>query len=121
MRQDPLPLLHHKPACFPGVHDLIARLPARTGKQAPPSRAWLRLQGRQADNADDKWFVMLMFPGFSSLRCHPTTFDPDRAVLPEGSRITSAKRLQGPLIPDAKTLLAGAGPVGDSLVHNPWC
>jgi hypothetical protein len=65
-------------------------------------------------------FELLIFRGFSSLTTHPTAFDPDQPALPDGSRFSSAELLQGPLIPDGETVLAGPGPVETFLQDGAW-
>jgi len=65
-------------------------------------------------------FELLIFRGFSSLTTHPTAFDPDRAALPEGTRLGSAELLQAPLDPLAERSLAGPGPVQKFLDNAAW-
>jgi hypothetical protein len=90
--------------------------------RARPDRV-LRLRGSlptaEAPGAMEP-FELLIFRGFSSLTTHPTAFDPDQPALPEGSRISSAELLQGPLIPDAETPLASPGPVEAFLAGEAW-
>ena len=91
--------------------------------RARPDRV-LRLRGflpcEDCPEAAMDRFELLIFRGFSSLTTHPTGFDPDRPALPEASRIETAELLQGPLIPDAETLLAGPGPLELFLGDDPW-
>ena len=65
-------------------------------------------------------FELLIFRGFSSLTTHPTAFDPDLPALPEGSVITSAELLQGPLRPVDETVLAGPVAVQAFLQDGAW-
>ena len=50
---------------------------------------------------------LLIFRGFSSSTTHPTEFDPDQPVLPDGAVIETAELLQAPLNPAAEQRLAG--------------
>ena len=50
---------------------------------------------------------LIIYRGFSSCITHPTAFDPDRSVLPEGAVIDRAFLLQGPLNPACEEVLAG--------------
>lgn len=99
------------------VAALLQELEERS--RARPDRV-LRLRGTLPDAAPEEPFELLIFRGFSSLTTHPTAFDPDRPALPEGSRILSAELLQGPLIPDAETVLAGPGPVTSFRQDAAW-
>ena len=65
-------------------------------------------------------FELLIFRGFSSLTTHPTAFDPDRAALPEGARISSAELLAAPLDPDGGVPLAGPVPAEACLAPECW-
>lgn len=65
-------------------------------------------------------FELLIFRGFSSLTTHPTAFDPDRAALPEGARISSAELLAAPLDPDGGVPLAGPVPAEAFLQPERW-
>ena len=65
-------------------------------------------------------FELLIFRGFSSLTTHPTAFDPDRAALPEGARISSAELLAAPLDPDGGVPLAGPVPAEAFLAPECW-
>jgi hypothetical protein len=56
-------------------------------------------------------FELLIFRGFSSSVSHPTGFDPDVPALPEGSTISGAELLAGPLNPANEQLIAGPEPV----------
>lgn len=65
-------------------------------------------------------FELLIFRGFSSSVTHPTGFDPDQPLLPEGSRIEAADLLAGPLNPADEQLLAGPEPVEHFLEEENW-
>ena len=56
-------------------------------------------------------FELLIFRGFSSSVSHPTGFDPDVPALPEGTQISGAELLAGPLNPANEQLIAGPEPV----------
>ena len=65
-------------------------------------------------------FELLIFRGFSSSVTHPTGFDPDRPLLPEGSRIEAADLLAGPLNPAREQVLVGPEPVEHFLKEENW-
>ena len=65
-------------------------------------------------------FELLIFRGFSSSTTHPTAFDPDASVLPEGTTLDQAELLQGPLSPTQEVVLAGPMPPNDLLVQANW-
>ena len=67
------------------------------------SQRVVRLRGQVGDVP----FELLIFRGFSSSTTHPTAFDPDASVLPEGTRLDWAELLQGPLDPHGETRLLG--------------
>ena len=67
------------------------------------SQRVVRLRGQVGDVP----FELLIFRGFSSSTTHPTAFDPDASVLPEGTRLDWAELLQGPLDPHGETRLVG--------------
>jgi hypothetical protein len=73
-----------------------------------------------AETAAMEPFELLIFRGFSCSVTHPTDFDPDRPLLPEGSRIEAAELLAGPLNPAEETLLAGPAPVEQFLLEQSW-
>jgi hypothetical protein len=52
-------------------------------------------------------YELLIFRGFSSSTTHPTDFDPDQPVLPDGAVIETAELLQAPMNPAAEQRLAG--------------
>ena len=68
----------------------------------------------------DELFELLIFRGFSSSTTHPTTFDPDASVLPEGTCLDQAELLQGPLSPSQEVVLAGPMPPNDLLAQANW-
>ena len=71
----------------------------------------LRLRGMvpSAEGAEEALEV-LIFRGFSSCTTHPTDFDPDQSVLPEGAALETAELLRGPLNPQQEELLIGPLP-----------
>ena len=92
---------------------LIQALEERTRQH--PDRV-VRLQGV----IEDQLFELLIFRGFSSSTTHPTAFDPDASVLPEGTSLTQAELLQGPLSPSQEVVLAGPMPPNDLLAQANW-
>ena len=80
--------------------DLVQQLEERT--RLLPDRV-VRLQG----TVQSEPFELLIFRGFSSSTTHPTAFDPDASVLPEGTALERAELLQGPLNPAESTVLMG--------------
>ena len=75
----------------------------------------LRLRGvvRSAVDVDldvGEALEVLIFRGFSSCTTHPTDFDPDQSVLPEGAELETAELLRGPLNPQREELLIGPLP-----------
>jgi len=63
----------------------------------------VRLHG----SVGDEPFELLIYRGFSSSTTHPTAFDPDASVLPEGTLLDRAELLQGPLNAFQEIVLAG--------------
>ncbi|MCS5697956.1 hypothetical protein NZK32_02710 [Cyanobium sp. FGCU-52] len=108
---------------FPSADTTVASLLARLEElsRARPDRV-LRLTGTlPAEQGEEREaFELLIFRGFSSSTTHPTAFDPDRPALPEGSAITGAELLEGPLRPGAEILLAGPSPVDAFLDSAAW-
>ena len=80
--------------------DLVQQLEERTRLL---SDRVVRLQG----TVQGEPFELLIFRGFSSSTTHPTAFDPDASVLPEGAALERAELLQGPLNPAESTVLMG--------------
>lgn len=100
---------------------LLAAL--ETISRSRPDRV-LRLRGSitggSAAGEADQPFELLIFRGFSSSTTHPTGFDPDQPVLPDGVRIETAELLEGPLNPAAERLLAGPGHPQEFLAPGAW-
>ena len=92
---------------------LVQALEERTRVQ--PQRV-VRLRGQVVDEP----FELLIFRGFSSSTTHPTAFDPDAFVIPEGTSLNEAELLQGPLNPADLTVLAGPMPPNDLLAQANW-
>ena len=92
---------------------LVRALEERTRFQ--PQRV-VRLRGQVVDEP----FELLIFRGFSSSTTHPTAFDPDASVLPEGTSLDQAELLQGPLSPGQEVVLAGPMPPNDLLAQANW-
>ena len=76
----------------------------------------LRLAGLLAGEP----FELLIFRGFSSSVTHPTAFDPDSPLLPEGTQIAAAELLRAPLKPGEEELLAGPAPAAIWLEPDAW-
>ena len=94
-------------------HEMVQALEERTRLQ--PKRV-VRLRGQVGNES----FELLIFRGFSSSTTHPTAFDPDAPVLPEGTSLDQAELLQGPLSPTQEVVLAGPMPPNDLLVQANW-
>ena len=92
---------------------LVQALEERTRLQ--PQRV-VRLRGKVGDVP----FELLIFRGFSSSTTHPTAFDPDASVLPDGTCLVQAELLQGPLSPAQEVLLAGPMPPNDLVAQASW-
>ena len=92
---------------------VVQALEERTRVQ--PQRV-VRLRGQVGDVP----FELLIFRGFSSSTTHPTAFDPDASVLPEGTTLDQAELLQGPLSPTQEVVLAGPMPPNELLVQANW-
>ena len=92
---------------------LVQALEERT--RGLPQRV-VRLRGQVRDEV----FELLIFRGFSSSTTHPTAFDPDASVLPEGTSLEQAELLQGPLLPSQEVVLAGPMPPNDLLSQASW-
>ena len=93
---------------------LLAQLEAHSRER--PDRV-LRLQGRLPGG---EVFELLIYRGFSSSTTHPTAYDPDQSALAEGSEITSATLLEGPLKPGDAIQRVGPAPVETFLVGQGW-
>ena len=92
---------------------LVQALEERT--RLEPQRV-VRLRGQVGDEP----FELLIFRGFSSSTTHPTAFDPDASVLPEGPSLDQVELLQGPLSPTQEVVLAGPMPPNDLLAQANW-
>ena len=92
---------------------LVQALEERT--RLDPQRV-VRLRG----DVGEEPFELLIFRGFSSSTTHPTAYDPDASVLPEGTLLKRAELLQGPLNPSGETVLAGPMDPADLLVQASW-
>ena len=81
----------------------------------------LRLRGtvQSAEGAQEALEV-LVFRGFSSCTTHPTDFDPDRTVLPDGATIETAELLRGPLNPQQEERLIGPVPPEQLIEADRW-
>ena len=81
----------------------------------------LRLRGtvQSAEGAQEALEV-LIFRGFSSCTTHPTDFDPDRTVLPDGATIETAELLRGPLNPQQEERLIGPVPPEQLIEADRW-
>lgn len=98
-------------------HELLKRLEALSRER--PDRV-VRLRGELPGERGPEPFELLIFRGFSSSVSHPTAFDPDQPVLPDGVRIASAELLTGPLDPSAEQVLAGPLTPGIFLDPASW-
>jgi hypothetical protein len=65
-------------------------------------------------------FELLIFRGFSSSTTHPTRFDPDASVLPDGTVLHRAELLKGPIMPGDEQVLAGPMPPAELLIQASW-
>ncbi len=92
---------------------LVQELEERT--RLSPDRV-VRLHGFVLDEP----FELLIFRGFSSSTTHPTAFDPDASVLPDGTRLDWAELLLGPLDPAGETRLVGPVNPEDLLAQAGW-
>jgi hypothetical protein len=81
----------------------------------------LRLRGtvQSAEGAQEA-LEILIFRGFSSCTTHPTDFDPDRTVLPDGATIETAELLRGPLNPQQEERLIGPVPPEQLIEADRW-
>ena len=81
----------------------------------------LRLLGtvQSAEGAEEA-LEILIFRGFSSCTTHPTDFDPDRTVLPDGAVIQTAELLRGPLNPQREERLIGPLPPDQFIDAYRW-
>jgi hypothetical protein len=102
----------------PSAIDLLAGLELIS--RARPDRV-LRLRGELCSPVAGKEpYELLLFRGFSSSTTHPTGFDPDQPVLPEGVTLATAELLAAPLNPTAEQSLAAALPPEHYLQPAAW-
>jgi hypothetical protein len=81
----------------------------------------LRLRGTvQAAEGAQEALEVLIFRGFSSCTTHPTDFDPDRTVLPDGATIETAELLRSPLNPQQEERLIGPVPPEQLIEADRW-
>ena len=81
----------------------------------------VRLRGTvQSAVCAEEALEVLIFRGFSSCTTHPTDFDPDRTVLPEGASVETAELLRGPLNPQQEERLIGPLPPEQLTEADRW-
>ncbi|MCP9775862.1 hypothetical protein KBY58_05710 [Cyanobium sp. HWJ4-Hawea] len=81
----------------------------------------LRLRGQwQGVGGTAEAFELVMYRGFSSSTTHPTAYDPDQPLLPDGALIETAELLLGPLNPVAEQQLAAPVAVERFLDPASW-
>ena len=80
----------------------------------------LRLLGNLPGPEGPEAFELLIYRGISSSVSHPTAYDPDQSLLPEGATLESAELLAAPLNPNAEQRLAGPAPVDKFLDPESW-
>lgn len=81
----------------------------------------VRLSGRViAATGEIEPLEVLIYRGFSSCTTHPTAFDPDTCVLPQGGVIDAAELLVGPLQPQQEQRLQGPIPAQALLDPTRW-
>ena len=100
------------------AHDLLAGLEAIS--RGRPDRV-LRLRGELVSAGSlEEPYELLIFRGFSSSTTHPTGFDPDQPVLPEGVELRTAELLARPLNPSAEQVLAAGSEPQAYLQPSAW-
>ncbi|MEB3177287.1 MAG: hypothetical protein VKJ87_06805 [Synechococcus sp.] len=97
--------------------DLLAQLEELSSRF--PQRA-LRLRGTLPGEQGPEPFELVLFRGFGSSLTHPTQFDPDHPLLPDGSELSGAELLQAPLIPGQEQVLVGPVPAAEFLEPQRW-
>jgi hypothetical protein len=98
--------------------DLLAGLEAIS--RSRPDRV-LRLRGGLVSaGSGEEPYELLIFRGFSSSTTHPTGFDPDQPLLPEGVELCTAELLAGPLNPAAEQVLAAGSDPQAYLQPSAW-
>ncbi len=103
----------HDAALLPGLEAISRERPDRV----------LRLMGSvpsEADPSRREPCELLIFRGFSCSTTHPTAFDPDQSVLPEGVELSGAELLAAPLNPAAEQRLMGPCAVDTFLQPDAW-
>jgi hypothetical protein len=100
------------------ANDLLAALEAIS--RARPDRL-LRLRGGLvAAGSVEEPYELLIFRGFSSSTSHPTAFDPDQPLVPEGVELRTAELLAAPLNPAAEQVLAAGSDPQAYLQPSAW-
>ena len=85
-----------------------------------PNRV-LRIRGTvQSSEGAEEALEVLIFRGFSSCTTHPTDFDPDQSVLPDGAALETAELLRGPLNPQQEERLLGPLPPEQWIEADRW-
>ena len=74
----------------------------------------------QSSEGAEEALEVLIFCGFSSCTTHPTDFDPDQSVLPEGAALETAELLRGPLNPQQEERLLGPLPPEQWIEADRW-
>ena len=85
-----------------------------------PDRVLRLLGAVQSAEGAEEALEILIFRGFSSCTTHPTDFDPDRTVLPDGGVIQTAELLRGPLNPQREERLIGPLPPDQFIDADRW-
>ena len=101
--------------------DSLSLLPALEAISRDRPDRVLRLRGTvQCAEGAEEALEVLIFRGFSSCTTHPTDFDPDRTVLPEGAVIQTGELLLGPLDPQQEKHLVGLEPADTFMDLAVW-
>lgn len=101
--------------------DSLSLLPALESISRDRPDRVLRLRGTvQCAEGVEEALEVLIFRGFSSCTTHPTDFDPDRTVLPDGAVIQTAELLRGPLNPQQEERLIGPLPLDQFIDADRW-
>ena len=81
----------------------------------------VRLSGVVARTQDSSEpLEVLIFRGFSSCTTHPTAWNPDLSVLPEGATLLAAELLKGPMVSGDQIALHGPVPPEELLDRDLW-
>ena len=100
------------------ANDLLAGLEVIS--RGRPDRV-LRLRGGVVSASSvEEPYELVIFRGFSSSTTHPTAFDPDQPLLPEGVELRTAELLAGPLNPSAEQVLAAGSDLQVYLQPSAW-